>query len=141
MDLNHKGIVFNGDMKCVVCWSYCGTNSYMNRCKGCLNYNRFNCAGCNFPIKVQINNQSEHLCGYCGGDLERINDIKYQGTTDYMTKYRIRYNFKDKLNVNICSKCYKSDDYESIASKTKCDLCNQYSVGCIEINREYFLSI
>ena len=140
LDLHHKGIVFDSSIKCVVCLYVCGENAPNNRCKKCQNYNRKACEKCHvYPIKVHYTINTEPLlCEYCGGTYKRINDICYQQTSDYDSKYRIRI-FDSQPTIKLCIECYVSNSTPINETMSRCDMCHKTKYDICTMDRKDFL--
>ena len=139
LHMYHKGVVFGGDVKCVVCRYFC-PNGVNNRCKNCQDHNRYDCEKCHlYAIKVHIDDEKiPKICEYCCGDFRRVNDIVYQKTADYSTKYRLLHNSSD--TINICNECYHSSKYNLSETKKRCDLCKKYK-HTTSPDKTYFITI
>ena len=140
----HKGFVFNADVKCVVCWTYCGPNAEMNRCKKCIGFSREFCRKCPMAIKIkndEIDEFDDLCCNYCGGEHNRICDGTYQTYSDYDTKYRIRNLPDNQINIIVCRECFvpTNSSTEIVNEYVKCDMCNKYHNNSANIEKDYFL--
>ena len=139
LHMDHKGIVRDSDIKCVVCW-YVGIIAF-KRCQRCQNFNRYNCESCYNSIKVPLEKDNyNHICNYCGGEHKRIGDYNYQVTFDYLKKFNIN-NIIDKELI-ICNECYivplTENDNKLLL---KCDCCKKYSYSYTTIKKSIFLSV
>lgn len=140
MDLKHRCLIVDGHLKCIVCWYYIGENKPYGRCTKCVGFNRTQCRGCAFAIKIpcELNVKDNYFCEYCNGYYERLNDLNYQSTDDYRSKFMIRQS--EKNDVTICSNCCTHNIYDEIF-RSKCDMCSKYNDNCAQIDRDDFMSL
>ena len=124
-----------------MCWHFIGKNKKNNRCKSCQNFNRYYCEQCSHSIKIPLNKNKNTntnknmklLCEYCNGEFKRINDMQYQFTSDYNSKFKLtqkRDLYGNKIiipnKLHICMECYKSYKNKLSKNKYQCHLCSKF---------------
>jgi len=104
------GLVFDGDVKCPICWCYTGTGKRCSRCKNCIR--RFDCEKCCMRVRVEkgmidgiiscnwcqycVGNCGQCyekrpiiLCEHCKGPFKRIDDHDYTTSFDYHNQWKL----------------------------------------------------
>ena len=98
---HHKGIVFNADRKCPVCWTWTVNGKRCKKCEDCVDWGCANCSFCRirvpytdftngcvilcdkcrregcFVCETCVKRNGMLMCTHCGGKYKPINEPDY----------------------------------------------------------------